>query len=60
MLLGLISSATKESLKQNMDEAMRTVCGGVQNPNMRVRYAALNALGMLFTELAPHAQKKYH
>lgn len=55
MLLGLISSATKESLKQNMDEAMRTVCGGVQNPNMRVRYAALNALGMLFTELAPHA-----
>lgn len=43
-----------------MEEAMRTVCSGVQNPNMRVRYAALNALGMLFTELAPHAQRKYH
>jgi hypothetical protein len=26
---------------------------------MRVRYAALNALGMLATDLSPYLQKKY-
>lgn len=52
-LLGLISSATKDSLNTSMQETMETVGKGIQNANMRVRYAALNALGMLSTDLAP-------
>jgi hypothetical protein len=38
---------------------MQTVAQGIQNANMRVRYAAFHALGMLATDLAPHLQKKY-
>ena len=33
---------------------------GVQDPNTRVRYAGLSAIGMIFTDLAPKAQIKYH
>lgn len=39
---------------------MDAIGRGIQNPNMRVRFAALHALGMLSTDLAPVIQKKYH
>lgn len=39
---------------------MQIASRGVQDTNVRVRYAGLSALAMLFTELAPKAQIKYH
>lgn len=36
-----------------MQETMQTVMKGIQHHEMRVRYAALNSLGMLATEFAP-------
>jgi len=59
MLLGIISGASKELLRPNMQETMQIIAQGIQNQNMRVRYAALNALGMLATDLAPYLQKRY-
>lgn len=58
--MGLISEACRESMKKNMDEAMRLACAGIMDPHMRVRYAGLSCLGLLLTELSPKAQKKYH
>jgi saccharopine dehydrogenase-like NADP-dependent oxidoreductase len=60
ILLGIISKATKEGLKKSMQETMDAISTGILNPNMRVRHSALNALGMLSTDLAPVIQKKYH
>ena len=37
-----------------------TASRGVQDAEMRVKYAGLSSMGMLFTELAPQAQQKYH
>ena len=39
---------------------MRMSAGGLLDPHPRVRYEALTSLGLLLTELAPEAQKKYH
>lgn len=60
MLMGLIAESSKESMKKNMDEAMRTACAGMVDENARVRYAGLSCLALLLTELSPKAQKKYH
>ena len=43
-----------------MDEIMKMAAGGLLDPHPRVRYEALTAMGLLLTELAPDAQKKYH
>lgn len=60
MLMGLIAEACKESMKKNMDEAMRLACAGIMDAHVRVRYAGLSCLGLLLTELSPKAQKKFH
>lgn len=60
MLLGVIGQATKDELKGNIDETMSTVFKGLQVQHKRKTYAALHALGMLSTDLAPFMQKKYH
>ena len=53
ILLGVISRATKEGLKKSMQETMDAIGRGIQSPNMRVRFAALHALGLLSIDLAP-------
>lgn len=60
MVMGLIAEACKESMAKNMTEAMTLACQGVADPEPRVRYAGLSCLGLLLTELAPKAQKKFH
>ncbi len=59
-LLGLISTSCKDALSKNIDKIMEIACRGVVDPEVRVRYAGLSALAMLFTELAPKAQLKFH
>ena len=39
---------------------MRMSATGLMDPHPRVRYEALTSLGLLLTELAPDAQKKFH
>ena len=46
--------------KKNIEEIMKMSASGLLDPHPRVRYEALTSLGLLLTELAPHAQKKYH
>jgi hypothetical protein len=60
MLMGLIAESCKESMKKNMDEAMKIACSGIMDENIRVRYAGLSCLALLLTELSPKAQTKYH
>lgn len=43
-----------------MDEIMKMSASGLLDQHPRVRYEALTSLGLLLTELAPDAQKKYH
>lgn len=52
-LLGVISSATKDFLKQHLARTLQDVAQGVRHSHCRVRYAALGALGHLSTECAP-------
>jgi len=55
MLMGLIAESCKESMKKNMDEAMKVACSGIMDENLRVRYAGLSCLALLLTELSPKA-----
>lgn len=43
-----------------MDEIMKMSASGLLDEHPRVRYEALTSLGLLLTELAPDAQKKFH
>lgn len=60
MLMGLISEACKESMKKNMEEAIKLACSGIMDEHIRVRYAGLSCLALLLTELEPRAQYKFH
>lgn len=59
-MLGLISETCKESYAKNLAEAMKMVSDGVQDSDLRVRYAALGALAELLAHLSPYVQVKYH
>ena len=56
----MISDTCSEMFKKNIEEIMKMSASGILDPHPRVRYEALTSLGLLLTELAPHAQKKYH
>ena len=46
--------------KKSLEEIMKMSATGLLDPHPRVRYEALTSLGLLLTELAPDAQKKFH
>ena len=56
----MISDTCAEMFKKNIEEIMKMAASGLMDPHPRVRYEALTSLGLLLTELAPEAQKKYH
>ncbi|TNV74745.1 hypothetical protein FGO68_gene4951 [Halteria grandinella] len=60
LFLGMISDTCKESFIKSMDDVMRMSASGLLDAHPRVRYEALTSLGLLLTELAPNAQKKFH
>ena len=60
LFLGMISDTCSQTFLKNMDEIMKMAAGGLLDSHPRVRYEALTAMGLLLTELAPDAQKKYH
>lgn len=56
----MISDTCSATFRKNMDEIMKMSASGLLDPHPRVRYEALTSMGLLLTELAPDAQKKYH
>jgi len=47
-------------MRNDIDSVMQTACKGLQDENVRVRYAGLSCLALVLTELSPIAQQKYH
>ncbi|CDW84107.1 importin beta- [Stylonychia lemnae] len=60
IFLGMISDTCSEAFRKGMDEIMKMCAAGLIDEHPRVRYEALTCLGLLLTELAPDAQKKFH
>jgi len=56
----MIADTCGEMFRKNIDEIMKMSASGLLDMHPRVRYEALTSLGLLLTELAPDAQKKYH
>ena len=59
-VIGLIAETCKDSYKENINEQMTLLSQGVINENVRVKYAALEALACLMDVLSPVVQRKYH
>jgi hypothetical protein len=53
MLMGLIAESCQNSIRKNLDSSIMFACKGLQEPNMRVKYASLFAMATLFDILAP-------
>ncbi len=56
----MISDTCAGLFKKSLDEIMKMSATGLLDAHPRVRYEALTALGLLLTEMAPDAQKKFH
>lgn len=58
--LGYLNESCKTSFGDNLDEIMRMAASGCVDNHPRVRFAGLACLGLLLSEQAPKAQKKFH
>lgn len=47
-------------LLKDMGSVVEMILTSLGDPHPRVRWAAINALGQLSTDLGPHLQKKFH
>lgn len=45
---------------KNLEQIVSMVLNSFQDPHPRVRWAAINAIGQLSTDLGPELQVKYH
>lgn len=45
---------------KNLEQVVAMVLNSFQDPHARVRWAAINAIGQLSTDLGPDLQVKYH
>jgi hypothetical protein len=45
---------------KNLDQVVAMVLNSFQDPHPRVRWAAINAIGQLSTDLGPDLQVQYH
>ena len=45
---------------KNLEQVVVMVLNSFQDPHHRVRWAAINAIGQLSTDLGPDLQVKYH
>jgi hypothetical protein len=59
LFLGMIAEACKEEFKTNMNDVVKMAASGLQSKNLRVKWEALKAVGMLVNELSPTIQYKY-
>lgn len=45
---------------KNLDQVVSMVLNSFQDPHPRVRWAAINAIGQLSTDLGPELQTQFH
>lgn len=53
-------SLLMQVMVQNLEHVVSMVLNSFQDPHPRVRWAAINAVGQLSTDLGPKLQEKYH
>lgn len=55
-----ISVVFLQVMIKNLEQVVAMVLNSFQDPHPRVRWAAINAIGQLSTDLGPDLQVKYH
>ncbi|XP_040372293.1 importin-5 isoform X1 [Rosa chinensis] len=58
--LAQIAEGCSKVMVQNLEQVVSMVLNSFQDPHPRVRWAAINAVGQLSTDLGPNLQEKYH
>ncbi|XP_076918274.1 uncharacterized protein LOC143578652 [Bidens hawaiensis] len=58
--LAQIAEGCSKVMIKNLEQVVTMVLNSFQNPHPRVRWAAINAIGQLATDLGPDLQVQYH
>ncbi|XP_062076542.1 uncharacterized protein LOC133812415 [Humulus lupulus] len=58
--LAQIAEGCQKVMIKNLEQVVAMVLNSFQDPHPRVRWAAINAIGQLSTDLGPDLQVKYH
>ncbi|KAK3026369.1 hypothetical protein RJ639_040458 [Escallonia herrerae] len=58
--LAQIAEGCSKVMIKNLEQVVNMVLGSFQDPHPRVRWAAINAIGQLSTDLGPDLQVQYH
>ncbi|KAF8396002.1 hypothetical protein HHK36_017613 [Tetracentron sinense] len=58
--LAQIAEGCSKVMIKNLEQVLTMVLNSFQNPHPRVRWAAINAIGQLSTDLGPDLQVQYH
>ncbi|KAA8549670.1 hypothetical protein F0562_001312 [Nyssa sinensis] len=58
--LAQIAEGCSKVMIKNLDQVVSMVLNSFQDPHPRVRWAAINAIGQLSTDLGPDLQVQYH
>ncbi|XP_050233599.1 uncharacterized protein LOC126682090 [Mercurialis annua] len=58
--LAQIAEGSSKVMIKNLEQVVSMVLNSFQDPHPRVRWAAINAIGQLSTDLGPDLQVKYH
>jgi hypothetical protein len=58
--LGMISEACKKEYSKNIEEVAKMSAQGLMSENPRIRYEALQSVGLLLNDLKPKLQLKFH
>ncbi|XP_065851907.1 uncharacterized protein [Euphorbia lathyris] len=58
--LAQIAEGSSKVMIKNLEQVVSMVLISLQHPNPRVRWAAINAIGQLSSDLGPDLQVKYH
>lgn len=55
-----LPSSLVQVMVKNLEQVVNMVLNSFQDPHPRVRWAAINAIGQLSTDLGPDLQVQYH
>ncbi|KAM3365186.1 hypothetical protein ACQJBY_015128 [Aegilops geniculata] len=58
--LAQIAEGCAKVMLKNLEQVVLMILNGFQHPHPRVRWAAINAIGQLSTDLGPDLQVQYH
>ncbi|KAK1281696.1 hypothetical protein QJS10_CPB22g01251 [Acorus calamus] len=58
--LAQIAEGCSKVMVKNLEQVVNMVLNAFQDPHARVRWAAINAIGQLSTDLGPDLQMQYH